>query len=217
MRGILVAIGIILAFFGVIFIIKKDMEKIGIVSLAIGIVSFLLSFVFPEPISTNFERTKIEKISLTENSVTGSDIDQRNVSINSLEDDIKNAKVSINDIKTINGSFVTYNDLIEDVFGNEYDDYVEGTATVFDNVIYEEYVTNKMFNTFSGTLFMWEKSSKPYRMKVLINGKEVYKSKKITKKTEPIDFNIDISNSDIVKVEFVTDGGTGYIANGYFE
>lgn len=103
--------------------------------------------------------------------------------------------VWMNKLDTLSGRFYRsfeVNGVIKDNMGKSYDNYLaqmaESEAT---------YALNGQYSKFNGTLILTDSgkdTNVSYRLKVILDDKEVYVSEPITKNSFPMDFEIDVKN-----------------------
>ena len=109
----------------------------------------------------------------------------------------------------------------EDIFGNIYDEYVWTVVggVGAQNKICEEYVTQGKYKRLTGTLFVDKDApdKNSFKMKIYVDGKKIFTSPTIEKKTKPYSFDVDVSGAEFVKLEIVLVEGTSSMESGWYE
>ena len=87
------------------------------------------------------------------------------------------------------------------------------------NKICEEYVTQGKYIRLTGTLFVDKDApdKNSFKMKIYVDGKKIFTSPTIEKKTKPYSFDVDVSGAEFVKLEIVLVEGTSSMESGWYE
>jgi hypothetical protein len=87
------------------------------------------------------------------------------------------------------------------------------------NKICEEYVTQGKYKRLTGTLFVDKDApdKNSFKMKIYVDGKKIFTSPTIEKKTKPYSFDVDVSGAEFVKLEIVLVEGTSSMESGWYE
>lgn len=144
-------------------------------------------------------------------------------------DEIEQPSVWLKDLETFTGDIISLTEDTVEFGGSEYNDYLkDNTGTIYNNLIklginYKSdgfsYNLNYKYSKFKGTLYLantYKNVTTGYRMLIYSDDKLIYTSPFIYEGIKPVDFNVDVSNTAIMKVVF-QHGNEEYANNGLCE